>query len=149
VIFPNFVIDAPVFFCPRRGQLLHMTRLTIRIDFADGTALGPGKVRLLELVAETGSIRKAAVRMKMSYRKAWLLLKALKDTFGEALVETTTGGRAGGGARLTPLGRFVVNRYRNLEQAAAKAGATPLTALARRLVPKSRRKTQGRRRVSR
>ena len=57
-----------------------MTRLTIRIDFADGTALGPGKVRLLELVADTGSIRKAAVGMKMSYRKAWLLLKALKDT---------------------------------------------------------------------
>jgi molybdate transport system regulatory protein len=126
-----------------------MTRLTIRIDFADGTALGPGKVRLLEMVAETGSIRRAAVRMKMSYRKAWLLLKALKDTFGEALVETTTGGRAGGGARLTPLGRFVVDRYRRLEQAAARAGASPLTALARRLAPKSGRKTQARRRIRR
>ena len=62
-----------------------MTRLTIRIDFDDGSALGPGKVRLLELVAETGSIRKAAAGMKMSYRKAWLLLKALEETFGAAL----------------------------------------------------------------
>jgi len=124
-----------------------MTRLTIRIDFEGGTALGPGKVKLLELVAQTGSIRKAAVGMKMSYRKAWLLLKALKDTFGEPLVETTTGGRAGGGARLTPLGRFVVARYRRLELAAARAGASPLAALARRLAPKSRQKTQLRRRI--
>jgi len=46
------------------------TRLTIRIDFANGTALGPGKVRLLELIGETGSIRKAAAGMKMSYRPA-------------------------------------------------------------------------------
>ena len=37
-----------------------MPRLMIRIDFDDGSALGPGKIRLLELVAETGSIRKAA-----------------------------------------------------------------------------------------
>ena len=126
-----------------------MTRLTIRIDFADGTALGPGKVRLLELVAQTGSIRKAAAGMKMSYRKAWLLLKALKDTFGEPLVETTTGGRAGGGARLTPLGRFVVARYRGLEAAAVRAGATPLAALGRRLAPKSRPKKAVRRRIAR
>jgi molybdate transport system regulatory protein len=126
-----------------------MTRLTIRIDFADGTALGPGKVKMLELVAQAGSIRKAAVGMKMSYRKAWLLLKALKDTFGEPLVETTTGGRAGGGARLTPLGRFVVARYRALEMAAVRAGAPTLAALARRSAPPKGPKTQSRRRVRR
>ena len=108
-----------------RASVLRMTRLTIRIDFDNGTSLGPGKVRLLELVAQTGSIRKAAAGMKMSYRKAWLLLKALKDTFGDPLVETTTGGRAGGGARLTPLGRFVVARYRALEVAAVEGRGGP------------------------
>jgi len=107
-----------------------MTRLTIRIDFGNGTALGPGKVRLLELVAETGSIRKAAARMKMSYRQAWLLLKALKVAFGQPLVETATGGKAGGGAILTPLGSRIVRRYRSLEQAAARAGARQMAALA-------------------
>ncbi len=110
-----------------------MTRLTIRIDFGNGTALGPGKVRLLELVAETGSIRKAAAGMKMSYRQAWLLLKALGATFGEALVVTATGGKAGGGARLTPLGRLVVKRYRSLEQAATQAGARQIAALSAQL----------------
>lgn len=106
-----------------------MARLTIRIDFGNGTAIGPGKVRLLELIGETGSIRKAAGQMKMSYRRAWLLLQALDGTFGEALVETATGGRAGGGARLTPAGRLVVKQYRSLERAAGKAAARNLAAL--------------------
>jgi molybdate transport system regulatory protein len=99
-----------------------VTRLTIRLDFDNGTALGPGKVRLLELIAETGSIRKAAVQMKMSYRRAWMLLKALDEGFGHALVATVRGGAKGGGARLTELGEQVVMRYRRLEQAASEAG---------------------------
>ena len=118
-----------------------MTRLTIRVDFANGTALGPGKVRLLELVDETGSIRKAAGRMKMSYRRAWLLLKALGGTFGQGLVETSTGGKSGGGARLTSAGHQVVKQYRGLEKASAKAGARQLGALTRRTAgPKKGRK---------
>ncbi len=108
-----------------------MARLTIRIDFGGGAALGPGKVRLLELVAETGSIRKAAAGMKMSYRRAWLLLQALEATFASPLVETATGGRAGGGARLTSLGRLVVARYRGLEHAASRAAAPDMASLAK------------------
>jgi len=122
-----------------------MPRLTIRIDFGDGSALGPGKVRLLELVAETGSIRKSAAGLKMSYRKAWLLLQALKTTFGEALVETTTGGRSGGGARLTRLGHFVVRRYRALERAARRSGSGELAALDGRVWRSGGKKTRLRR----
>lgn len=124
-----------------------MPRLTIRIDFDDGSALGPGKVRLLELVAETGSIRRAAAGMKMSYRKAWLLLKALKEAFGEPLVETATGGKSGGGARLTRLGRFVVTRYRAMEGAARRAGGPAAEALSSRLRSATRGKPGLRRRI--
>jgi molybdate transport system regulatory protein len=113
--------------------VFRMSRLTIRIDFANGGALGPGKVRLLELVAETGSIRKAAARMKMSYRQAWLLLKALEETFGRPLVLTATGGREGGGARLSPLGARVAGRYRQLELNAAKSSKTSLASLEREM----------------
>lgn len=136
---------APVSFLTETRQLWSMSRLTIRIDFDDGSALGPGKIRLLELVAETGSIRKAAAGMKMSYRKAWLLLKALKETFGEALVETTTGGKAGGGARLTRLGRFVVAQYRALERSARRAGGSAVDALSVRVKPGALRKNRQRR----
>jgi molybdate transport system regulatory protein len=110
-----------------------MARLTIRIDFGNGTALGPGKVRLLELIEETGSIRKAAAKMKMSYRRAWLLLKSLTEAFGDPLVETATGGKAGGGARLTRQGRLVAERYRALERAAGKAAARQVAAMAGQL----------------
>ena len=103
-----------------------MARLTIRIDLRNGGQLGPGKVRLLELIAETGSIRKAASGMKMSYRKAWLLLQSLETMFEGALIATTTGGRSGGGARLTPLGRRVVGQYRKIEQTAEQAGTAAL-----------------------
>lgn len=120
----------PALFRARLAQLVTMARLTIRIDFGAGAALGPGKVRLLELVAETGSIRKSAAAMKMSYRQAWLLLKALEQTFGAPLVDAVTGGRAGGGARLTALGRFVVARYRSLETLAGKAALKDLNAIA-------------------
>lgn len=107
-----------------------MTRLTIRIDFDNGTALGPGKVRLLEQIGETGSIRKAAAGMKMSYRRAWLLLKALEESFGQPLVATARGGAKGGGARLTGLGDEVVVRYRSLEQGASEATRSDFSALA-------------------
>lgn len=106
-----------------------MAKLSIRIDFQNGEQLGPGKVRLLELVAETGSIRKAATAMKMSYRKAWLLLQALEKAFRAPLVVTATGGRAGGGARLTPLGARVAARYRSVETSAAKAASANLSDL--------------------
>src|ERR1700761_8649837 len=100
-----------------------MARLTIRIDFENGDQLGPGKVRLLEFVGETGSIRKAASAMQMSYRKGWLLLKAMEKTFGARLVVATTGGRAGGGASLTPLGALVARTYRKIEGSAVTANA--------------------------
>jgi molybdate transport system regulatory protein len=95
-----------------------MTRLTLRIDFGAETAIGPGKTRLLELVGETGSIAAAGRAMGMSYRRAWLLVEALNGMFTEPLVATRLGGRAGGGAGLTPFGEHVVERYRAMERLA-------------------------------
>lgn len=108
-----------------------MTRLTIRIDFGAEAAFGPGKARLLELVDETGSIRRAAAAMGMSYRQAWLLIQAIDATFGGPVVATARGGAGGGGACLTDLGRALLSRYRSLEAKAAKAVADDVAALAR------------------
>lgn len=115
-----------------------MAKLSIRVDFESGS-LGPGKVCLLELVAETGSIRKAAARMKMSYRKAWLLLQVLDETFGAPLVSTSTGGKAGGGAKLTTLGKLVARRYRELEQAAQTAARRHIQVLSKKAKSSSTR----------
>lgn len=106
-----------------------MARLTLRIDLSTGS-IGPGKVRLLELVGESGSISAAGREMKMSYRRAWMLISSMNRCFRQPVVETQLGGMRGGGAVLTALGHDVIARYRAIERAAAKAGASDLIALA-------------------
>jgi molybdate transport system regulatory protein len=79
-------------------------RLKLRIDFDDERAIGPGKIELLELIDALGSISAAGRRMKMSYRRAWLLVDALSRCFRQPLVASHAGGAHGGGATLTPAG---------------------------------------------
>lgn len=52
--------------------------------------------------------------MRMSYRRAWILVDTMNSCFKTALVDTAKGGADGGGARLTPLGKKVLTRYRSL-----------------------------------
>lgn len=104
-------------------------RFSFRLDFSPGGRLGPGKVQLLEAIAETGSISAAGRAMTMSYRRAWLLVDDLNRIFRAPLVEAQPGGAKGGGARLTPLGREVVAHYRAIEAKALTAGAEEIEAL--------------------
>jgi len=106
-----------------------VARLTIRIDLSERGAIGPGKIRLLELVGESGSISAAGRAMKMSYRQAWMLIDSVNRCFRSPLVHTQLGGTRGGGAVLSALGHDVIARYRAIERAAAKAGAAELAAL--------------------
>lgn len=106
-----------------------MVRLKIRIDLGKEGLLGPGKAELLERVEDTGSIRKAAAAMDMSYRRAWLLIKETEQIMGAAVITAETGGAHGGGTVLTPLGRVVVEKYRSVERKAAKACAAEMAAL--------------------
>ena len=107
-----------------------MTKLTLRLDFAPGQAIGHGKIRLLEAVRDHGSISAAGRSMGMSYRRAWLLVDALNRLFESPVIETKHGGSAGGGAELTPLGHDVVRQYRTIELKAHEAVAVELAALA-------------------
>lgn len=77
---------------------------------------GPGRVGLLAKVAETGSISQAARAIKMSYKAAWDAIDAMNNLAGEALVERQTGGKGGGGTRLTARGEQLVKNFRRLEQ---------------------------------
>ncbi len=108
-----------------------MARLTIRIDLADGGAIGPGKARLLELIEQHGSLRRAAAAMGMSYRRGWLLLREIEDVIGAPAVTGRTGGARGGGTSLTRLGRSVLAQYRDIENEASRAVSRKLRALDR------------------
>lgn len=91
------------------------SRALLKIEFPQGVRLGPGKVRLLECVAQTGSISGAARLMQMSYRRAWLLIDECNSIFGQPVVETVAGGTGGGGAKITDFGRRVVKVFRGME----------------------------------
>jgi molybdate transport system regulatory protein len=114
------------------GQLAQghtMPRLTMRIDFDEDRAIGPGKIRLLELIDKHGSISEAGRQMGMSYRRAWVLVDNLNHCFRVPPVASQTGGQHGGDASLTPFGHAVVQHYREAEAAACTAGAAHIEAL--------------------
>jgi molybdate transport system regulatory protein len=83
--------------------------------------LGPGKADLLETVRDTGSLRKAAADLGMSYMRAWSLVKTMNASFKEPLVALARGGAARGGAVLTPSGAKVLALYRAMETRCEKA----------------------------
>ena len=113
--------------------------LTLRIDLGTVGAVGPGKIRLLELIGETGSISAAGRAMGMSYRQAWLLIDSLNSAFREPATATLSGGAKGGGADLTPFGKTLIRIYRDIEAAAEKTVAEELASLATFLGPAQRR----------
>jgi molybdate transport system regulatory protein len=109
------------------------TSLHLRLDFGGERSLGPGKIRLLELIDETGSISAAGRALKMSYRQAWLLIDELNRMFREPLVTSQIGGGGGGGAALTKAGTRVIRAYRDIERRATGASATEIRALSKLL----------------
>lgn len=112
-------------------------KLRIRILFGPDIVVGPGKMALLEAIAETGSISAAARKMGMSYRRAWMLVDTMNRCFREAVVVTAAGGKGGGGAKVTALGRDVMARYRRMERRAADAVADDVAAFSVLLAPPS------------
>jgi len=91
--------------------------IRFRVDFGSRCSVGIGKIQLLEAIDRSGSLSQAARLLKMSYRRAWLLMADLNTSFDQPVVGTTTGGARGGGAVLTPLGSRLVASYRKLESA--------------------------------
>lgn len=91
-------------------------RLRMRVETKGGIALGPGRVDLLEQIDETGSLVEAAHQLEMSYMRAWTLIRDTNAAFKSPLVQSERGGRKGGGASLTELGRQVLDLYRSLER---------------------------------
>jgi molybdate transport system regulatory protein len=106
-----------------------MAQLSIRVDVPDKVRIGPGKIQLLEAVGEQGSISGAGRFLGMSYKRAWDLIAEMNSAFEDLVVLTQPGGRTGGGAVLTPLGKELVAHYRAIVVGAEKAAAKHLEAI--------------------
>jgi molybdate transport system regulatory protein len=106
---------------------------------------------LLEALAATGSINKAARTAGLSYKGAWLLLETACNLANEPLLETRTGGSGGGGTRLTPAASCLLDAWRTLQaeqreflrtQEARLAQLPALAGLLRRMSMKTTARNQ-------
>ena len=79
--------------------------------FTDRKCFGPGIAELLRRVDELHSLRAAAQAMEMAYSKAWTIMKNAEAGLGVKLLESSTGGKNGGGAALTEDARRILDAY--------------------------------------
>lgn len=109
-------------------------RFQIRID---DLVIGPGKVTLLEGVANTGSISGAAKASGMTFRRAWQLLETLRTGLGKDVLETQVGGKTGGGAQVTEFGHILIHHYRKAEKSALDSAQPLLEIIAHQKNPET------------
>ena len=88
-------------------------KMTIRLYTDDyDRCFGPGIATLLEGVQEHHSLRSAAASMGMAYSKAWRIIRTAENVFGCKMLDSTIGGKGGGGAQLTPEALRLLQAYR-------------------------------------
>jgi molybdate transport system regulatory protein len=85
--------------------------------------VGRDRIRLLEAVAEHGSISKAAKAMGISYKTAWEAVDAINNLLPTPAFVTRTSGRVGGAAEITDEGRRLITVFHRLEDHLAKVSS--------------------------
>lgn len=96
-------------------------RLKLQIDMRDGSRLGPGKIKLLEAIDRAGSLSQGAIEMGISYRRAWLFMTQINETFDQPAISTPASGRGGAPSQLTDFGRELISTFRKMERDAERA----------------------------
>jgi len=112
-----------------------------RVDFGNQCSVGVGKIELLEGIARTGSLSQAAREMRMSYRRAWLLLEDMNNSFDPPVAHASVGGRGGGGVVLTSLGTRLVAGYRQLETSLQPLADTHMEGFGRHIKAAAAKRT--------
>ena len=94
----------------------HKPSCKVWIEYKDKPLIGKGGAEILEAIDKKNSISKAAETLEMSYRYVWNYLHDIQKTLEEPIVETFKGGKSGGGgARLTDIGRSLLEEYKQVE----------------------------------
>ena len=90
---------------------------------AGRSPVGHDRILLLEAVAATGSITKAAQAVGLSYKAAWDAINAINNLLPRPAVSAQTGGRHGGGAAVTSDGAALIAAFHLIEERLARAAA--------------------------
>ena len=89
-------------------------KMKIWLSISDDVNFGDGRCLLLEAIKDNLSLKKAAEKLNMSYRKAWGDLKKTEDLLGIKLIEKQRGGATGGETRLTEYGELWLSSFQKL-----------------------------------
>ncbi|HKJ04375.1 MAG TPA: LysR family transcriptional regulator [Geopsychrobacteraceae bacterium] len=76
--------------------------------------LGYGRARLLNAIADSGSISAACQLLGISYRRAWAKLQKMEKQAPFAILERHKGGKGGGGTTLTKETISLLQQYAEL-----------------------------------
>lgn len=91
--------------------------------FAGRDLLVGKTIELLRQIDSKGSLSKAADAIPISYKNAWDMIDRLNNLSANPVVVTTTGGRHGGGTRLSEYGKSLLSLYLSLERSYEKSFA--------------------------
>lgn len=80
--------------------------------------MGIGVLWLLENIGKEQSLRKASMKMNLSYSKAYNMLKVLEKEVGRPFVERKKGGASREGVVLTPFAYSYMDLYRDFQNRA-------------------------------
>jgi len=86
---------------------------------------GTGRLYILQAISRHGSIHAAAQELQMSYRAVWGKIRATEKRLGRDLLDRKTGGVRGGGSKLTPFAKQILERFAKLNDL-TKASADEL-----------------------
>ena len=95
-------------------------RAVLQLAKGETSRVGEARVRLLEAIAELGSISAAAKAVGLSYKGAWDAVQALNNLSERPLVQAQPGGAAGGAALVTPAGRVLISAFHRIESELAQ-----------------------------
>lgn len=100
----------------RHNNQLFRPILSLRLA-RENEFFGPEEARLLRLIRETGSVKTACSRLKLSYSKGWKILSQISDGVGSRVVSSNQGGIDGGSTSLTEKGEWLLESFSQFEAA--------------------------------
>lgn len=98
-----------------RGRPAPVLRGKVWVEVDGKAAMTEAGADLLEQMLACGSLSEAARRLRFAYRRAWLLVDGMNALWPEPLVTKETGGKDGGGTRVTPYGQQILAAYRDAQ----------------------------------
>jgi len=101
-------------------MMAYQIKSKIWIESNGKILLGEGRVQLLKAIKETGSLSKAAKKLKMSYKKAWGLIDAVNSIAEKEVVIKNIGGKSGGGTTLTEYGDSLIDTFEKINESCWK-----------------------------